>query len=376
MKSENQMADRRAFTLVELIGVVAVIFILALAVMPAMLKQMYDVERTKEQATLQALGAGLHSYVLSTRIIPGTNTIATDLANQLGWAAADVRTNGRGVLRYFILDPATRIGTNAVLPYVQTNILAANLPTNQPTNRFLIVTTLRSVLPVSVTRGCATNTVAFQNAWDSDEGVRPASWSDGDWGDILIQRVNLQSLFQQVILNSIVASNDVSYPATNGEFSLDVTNNHAPLPRTPFSAYVLQGTRLGLHANGGGLQVLQVIQGAGGLTNGAPFYPAPSFVYEKGNAGQGAGSWRGKLFLTTAAQQLKGPDLQGAYEVFMSGPVRANAGGVTQATLTWNFYNYMSNYVTWASNSFSASKKTAVSNSFNAIKSDLSYYCK
>jgi type II secretory pathway pseudopilin PulG len=369
-------AGRQAFTLVELIGVVAVIFILALAVMPAVLKQIYDAERTHELANLQTLGGALRSLVLATRIIPGTNTVATDLASQLGWAVADVQTNGRGVVRCFIADPATRIGTNTSLPYIQTNILAANLPTNQPTNRFMIITTLRSVLPVSITRGCATNTVAFQNAWDSDDGVRPTNWTDGNWGDIMIQRVNLQQLFTQVILNSIVTTNDVSSTATNGHFSLDNTNNHVALPRAPFSTYLLQGTKLGLHANDGALQLLQVIQGAGRLTNGAPYYPGPSFVYEKGNAAQGAGSWRGKLFLGTAAQQLKGADLQGAYEIFMSGPLRANAGSVTQNTLTWNFYNYMSNYVYWANNAFAANKKTGVSNSFNAIKSDLSYYCK
>ena len=354
-----------AFTLVELIGVVAVIFVLALAVLPAMLRQLDDLERSYEESALASLAGGLRSYVLATRTVPGTNTIATDLANQLGWTVAAVQTNGRGVRRFFIPDPDTRIGTNRTLPYIQTNIPAVSLPTNQPTNRFMIVSTLRSVLPPSVFPGCSTNAVAFKNAWEGADGARPTGWSDGDWSDIMIQRVDLKRLYTQVILNSTAL--------TNGKFSLDDTNNHRSLPRIPFTAHLLQGTELGLHTNTGALQFRQIVQGAGGLTNRAPFYPGPSFVFEKG-------TWRGKLFLTTASQQRNGMDLQGAYEIFMSGPLRANAGSVTQSTLTWNFYNFMSNYVYWASttggSSFAAAKKAAVTNSFNSIKSDLSYYCK
>ncbi len=371
VKRGSEAKDRRgagptAFTMLELIGVVAVIFILALAIMPAVLRQIDTAERTDEEVRLQTLGNALRSYVRATQTIPGTNTIATDLATQLGWSVADVQTNGRGVRRHFIVDPATGFGAQRTVPYAQTNT-PANMPTNQPTNRFMIITTMRSVLPVSITSGCATNTVAFQNAWESDDGVRPSAWTDGDWADILIQRVDLKSLFTQVILNSSAI--------TNGRFSLDAWSTNA-LPRIPFSTYLLQGTQLGLHHNNGALQMLQIIQGSGGLSNNIPYYPGPSFVYER-SVTDAQSNWRGKLFLTTAAQQRRGVELQGAFEVFMSGPLRANAGGVSQASLTGNFYNYMSNYVNWAAAGFpTTATKVAVSNSFNAIKSDLSYYCK
>ena len=359
------VSDRAAFTLVELIGVVAVICILALAVLPALLKQLDDTARAQEIATLKRLGNGLQSYVLTTRIIPGTNTIATDLAGQLGWSVSEVRTNLRGSSRVFLMDPNTRIGTNRSLPYIQTNILVANLPTNQPTNRFMIITSMRGggVLPTSVTAGGATNSAAFQQIWESDDGVQPSGWTGGgDWSTILVERVDLRNLFVQVILNSSATN--------NGEFSVDDPNDHLTLPRIPFTTYLLQGTMLGLHTNGGALQLMQVVQGSSQLTNRQPYYPCPSFVFEKG-------AWRGKLFMTTDAQKRTGVDLQGAYEVFMSGALRSNAGGVTQSTLTWNLYNFMSNYVNWAAGgTFAAAKKTAVTNSFNAIKSDLSYYCK
>ena len=355
--------------MLELIGVLAIMCILAMALVPAVLRKMDDLERANEEKQLQALAGALRSSVLATRVIPSTNTIVANLATQLGWSADDVRTNGRGMLRYFIVDPATAIGTNRTLPYTQTNIPAAGLPTTQPTNRFLILSTLRSS-QATVAADCAADAAHFQSAWESDEGIAPTSattgWPTADWGDVLIQRVDLRTLFTQVILNSS--------PGTNGEFSLDNTNNHLTLPRVPFSAYLLQGTKLGLHTNGGALQIMQIVQGAGGVTNRAPFFPGPSFVFERGN-------WRGKLFLTTAGQQRNGLDLQGAYEIFTSGPTRVDTGGLKYGgvgpyTITGNFYNFMSNYVNWSVAGFTAGTKAAVTNSFNAIRSDLSYYCK
>ena len=263
----------------------------------------------------------------------------------------------------------SRFGTNRTLPYIQTNIL--NLPPNQPTNRFLIFTTMRSVLPASVFPGCSTNAVAFKNAWEGDDGTRPTGWTDGDWSDILIQRVDLKQLFTQVVLNSVRVTNGSLVTTNFGEYSIDNTNNHVALsPTVPLSVYLLQGTRLGLHTNGGALQVLQIIQGAAGLTNRAPYYPGPSFVFERG-------AWRGKLFLTPAAENRTGVDLQSAYNLFMLGPVRANPGAPSQAVLTENFRNYMSNYVNWAGAGFpTTATKTAVSNSLVAIKSNLGLYCK
>jgi len=354
--------------MVELLGVIAVIFLLAMAVQPALMKQLDIVARGQEQTNLVTIASGLKSYIMINHRIPGTNTIVSDVASQLGWLASAVQTNAMGCPRYFLVDPARpsqSVGTNLALPFTQ----AAAGPTNPPVNRVLLVTTMRTVLPTSVTIGCATNSAAFSNLWISADGTSPNGWSDGSWDDIMVQRVNLGSLFVQVVLNSS--------SVTNGEYSLDNTNNHIALPYLPYSGYFLQGSTLGLHTNGGGLQSLEVLQNYGGgsrFGNATTyFYQCPSFVFEKG-------FWRGALYQTSSIGYTNGAGtfLQSAYDIFMLGPPRANSFGVTQASLTWDFYLFMSNYVYWASSgsggSFAAAKKAAVTNSYNAIKSDLSYY--
>lgn len=360
--------QQTAFTMVEILGVIAILFLLAMAVQPAVMKELDIVARGQERTNLVTIASGLQSYAIVNHGIPGTNTMASAIASELGWLTATVQTNALGCPRVFLVDPARpspSVGTNLTLPFTQ----AAAGPTSPPVNRVLIVTTMRTVLPASVTSGCTTNAVAFSNLWVSVDGTTPAGWTDGAWDDIMVQRVNLGRLFVQVILNSS--------SVTNGQYSIDNTNSYVSLPYLPYSAYFLQGSTLGLHTNGGGLQSLAVLQPYGG---GSPlanvttyFYQCPSFVFEKGY-------WRGALFQTSTIGYTNGAGvfLQSAYDIFMQGPARVNSFGVTQSSLTWDFYLFMSNYVFWASSStgpsFGASKKAAVTNSYNAIKSDLSYY--
>ncbi len=384
MKSQFQFTDKsgrigrdpfvaaarrqQGFSLVEMIGVLAIILILALAVQPSLMKQMDTVSRAQERSSLQTISDALNSYILLNHRIPGTNTIMTDVANQLGWLPGQVQTNALGGGRYFLVDPTVpnpSTGTNLSLPFTE----VPGGPTNPPVNRVVLVTSMRTSIPASVLVGCTTNAVAFSNLWNAADGVSPIGWVDGSWDDIMVQRINLGPLFVQVILNSS--------SVTNGEYSIDGTNSHAALPKVPYSAYFLQGAVLGLHTNGGGLQSLQVLQpyaGVNRLTNNASyFFQVPSYVFDKGY-------WRGGLYVTASTGNTNGSGdvMQSAYDIFMSGPPRANAFGVTQSSLTWDFYNFMSNYVYYAGaangGSFAAAKKAVVTNSFISVMSDLTYY--
>src|SRR5213594_2279784 len=66
----------RGFTLIEMIGVLTVICILALALMPTLIKQMDRMAAEKETAQLKAFGEAFRSSVVKTKSIP----------NQAGWA--------------------------------------------------------------------------------------------------------------------------------------------------------------------------------------------------------------------------------------------------------------------------------------------------
>ena len=183
----------------------------------------------------------------------------------------------------------------------------------------------------------------FEQIWNSADRVAPTGWTNGGvWEDIVIERLNLGLLFTQVILNNSPAT--LTPTSTLGRYSLDNTNSSVFLPSVPFSAYFLKGTALGLHSSVGALQVLQVLQDCPQLTNGAPYFISPSFVYEKG-------LWRGKLFMAPNSGMVRcGADLQAAYEVFMAGaPNVYKYSGVNQDSVTWSMYLFMSNYVNWAS---------------------------
>jgi type II secretory pathway pseudopilin PulG len=348
-----------AFTLLELMGTLAVITILLLALLPALFRESERLARGAETKALRAIADGLMDYVQTARRIPGTNTFAADVAGQLGWLPGAVRATARGHDRCFLVDPGFRVGSPAAAPpYVQgTN--GSVIPVRP---RLMLVSTMASPLPTNITVGAASNTNVFDQVWGSSEGTAPAGWTGGgNWEDYLVQRINLEALFIPLVLNN--------NSPTLGRYSVDATNNHVALPSNPFGTYFLVGTALGLHDSAGNMQARLVIQDTPQVTNSSPSFLSQSYVFEKG-------VWRGKIFMTTDGQKHNGVDLQSAYEIFMSGPANVyKVGSVTQTTLTQKMYEFMSNYVVWASNGFPAGGKAAVTASQSAMASQVSTYC-
>src|SRR5947207_481002 len=80
--------DRRVrswgFSLIELIGVTAVIAILALALSPILIKQLDRIAGDKENAQLKAFAEAFRQGVLKTKTIP----------DQTGWAAMVAANSG------------------------------------------------------------------------------------------------------------------------------------------------------------------------------------------------------------------------------------------------------------------------------------------
>ena len=140
-------ARRRAFSLIEMLGVLVVIVILALAILPALMKQADLKARDLEVKCQQSIVSGLQTCVVKTRTIPGASTMAQAVALQLGWLTADVTSNARGQPRYFVVDPALRIGTSTgTLPYVQ-NTNGSILPINP---RLMVISSMGQPLPTAV----------------------------------------------------------------------------------------------------------------------------------------------------------------------------------------------------------------------------------
>lgn len=340
MKSPSELKNcYRAWSLIEIIGVMAVIGILALAIAPALMRAIERHYRQDEVNMLRRMSDGLQQSILRNHAIPDHTGFAAAIAVELGLDEASVRTNRIKQARVFLIDPALHIGTGAgtTLPYSQ----GIHGSTNPASPRVLFVSSLSVPLPQGIQSGVAESTNAFNAIWDTAENSVPAGWAwTGRGEDLKIQRLNLMPLFVPLILNN----NSPAY----GRFAIDEAA-HEALTANTFQAYYLLGTRLKLYGSDGTLQSTEILQ------------DPRTFVYENG-------IWRGKLFLASSGRRLGGADLQAAYELFMSSPPNENAKfGTTQGEVTASMLTYMSNYINWAVSGFSSSKKSAVQSAATAM---------
>ncbi len=331
----------RAFSLIEVIGVLAVIMILAVAVTPSLLAVLDKANKDNEALALQQIAAGLQGYITGTnfangtsytRAIPDTNGWMSAVAGELGWLVANVSTNVPGNLRTYIRDPLLSIGGVRGLPYTQTVAGAA----------ILSITNARVLILSPMNSSPAINSAAdFSNVWNSADTVYP---------NTKIQRVDFTPLFVQLTLN-----NSSYAPLLPGYYAIDGSPGTTPLlpgPNNNFTAYFLQGTVLTL-TNADGTFQNQVLN------------ENCSFFFENG-------AWHGTFFLSTPGQAHGPLDLEAACEAFMAaaGP----SGGVTPATVTNVLFQYLTNYVAYAASGWSPAAKAGVSNAQVQVAATLTKY--
>lgn len=209
-------ADRRhgggaGFTLIEMIGVLAVLAMLAAVVTPNLAWRIRRGSAEREERTLQVLAQGLVQAVRATQVIPGAGTWAEHIAAHAGLSLAEVRhvrpATASGPRVYLVhpgFSPSVSGGSG---PLWTQGTGGAGLVTNA---RVMILSCSKPGLDLPVASGGATSVAAFERIWEwtldaaSPEPPPgwPASWA-GQGEFLHVRRVNLATEFHRITFSNL-----------------------------------------------------------------------------------------------------------------------------------------------------------------------------
>jgi hypothetical protein len=322
-----------------MVGVLAVIAILAAILAPSFVRQMDKTAGDQESADLKSFGDALQRSIMRNRYIPNEVDWASRVATELGVDIAAVTTNPRRQPRIFLIDPNLSIA-GRTLPYTQTSAGSAEKPVSP---RVIILSSIGRDLPNAFNSGlpAAAN---FNAVWDwNDAGsTLPAtSFTWTDWPtnssyDLKVQRIDLSPLFVELQLTSKVPS----FPS----YAIDLDNPglnpvSGSIPDWP--GYFIQNSILYLYNHGGELDSQQIL-----IRNNA-------FVYD-------TTGWRSNI---GGEGYLGGMDIASVVTRYLEAypNVRAQNGVNQQAIVVQSMIDYMDRYSEWAAAGFPYNSGTAPS---------------
>ena len=354
-------SSRRGFTLLELVGVLAVMAILAAVLVPVAVKRLDTSAWSTETASLSAMADALKLYIVRSNSIPDQTQWATAISGQLGLAPNQITNTPRNYSRAYLIDNGGWLGT----------ALASGSWTQPSTGtaftggaRLMIVSTVAKALPVSSGKP---TTASFSDIWNTALRAKPSTWTTwtGRGEDLVIQRINLDPLFCRVILSPLDSTSSGSFAITNG-----IVSTTTAVAGVPSDSWCLQGSVLSLYN-----------------TNNPPFgYPPDtkaivqadcSYVFENS-------AWRGQLsglgtngpFLNTNAYSawVAATNFTAVANQFQTNPVGQPPLSVSfqDSTLevVGTFYTFMNDYNSWAQRSFPTGWFNNPSAALNALTSD------
>jgi type II secretory pathway pseudopilin PulG len=326
----------RGWSLIEIVGVLTVIAILAAVLLPSLIRQLDKAAIDQEVSTLKSFADALQQGIQSSRYIPGTNDWATSIAANLGVSSSAVLQNPRQQNRAFLIDPSGLFGT-LPLPYAQTNT-----GTVSPVNaRLIIVSSLGTTLPVATG---TPNATVFSNLWNWVDATpltfAPFDTWAGSPSDLIVQRINLSPLFFHLILTTYGSTQTALY-------GIDSSSQFRITTLSWLDAFFLQGSIVGLYYDAG----------AGTNLDSRQILNADSsFVYFQN-------VWRANIS-GSQANQVGVFDFAAVVSAFLAAPTNSVAGAASQSQVVQSMIDFMNAYYAWASAGFPGTKQ----------KPDATYY--
>jgi type II secretory pathway pseudopilin PulG len=246
MRGWTRRNGQPAFTLLEVIGVVALLAILATLLTPALIQSMDQAAKARDASELKSIADAFQSAIRRHAQIPAPVDMPAFIAAEMGVAPSQVITNSRNVRRLFLTDPQLSIPGG--LAYDQSkNPIGINIISSANHLRLLIFSSLSAPIPSGID---------FDTAWATPDSTTPADWISwpGEPTDLTIQRLDLTPLFHRLILN----------PAAGTTPSFSIENDGVPsVPPITVTAihdsWYLDKTVLRLFYATGGLEFKAVI---------------------------------------------------------------------------------------------------------------------
>lgn len=227
----------RAFTLVEMIGVLAIVGIIAALLVPVAVRQIDRAAWKKEVSDLGAISNALVLQVVRNASIPGPTNWAQVASAFTQLPVATITTTPRGFTRALLVDGSGWSATNTY--YSQD---ANGTPVVPNGARAMIVSCIAVTnLPVA---SSVVSAATFNNIWNTQDQTKPTSWSgwNGSGTDLVIQRLNFQPLFHRLVLWVRDPSSAPYYGINNSSLTLLSTSNNV-------DSYFLDTSVLNMYTN-------------------------------------------------------------------------------------------------------------------------------
>jgi prepilin-type N-terminal cleavage/methylation domain-containing protein len=193
------------FTLIELIGVMAILAILAAVIAPNILQSVDAAAVRAERETARNLATAVENFVRRNRVLPTEENPAvvlpalpawaSEIGSSAGLSVTDVAFNRRSQRRVYLIDPAPPRRRVIILSAMDNQLVA---PPAEPLPRQLNI-----------------NTAArFDQIWTTPDGAVPPNSNWAGWAPwnarargsfLVIQRLNLDNVFRTDLKNLRVA---------------------------------------------------------------------------------------------------------------------------------------------------------------------------